>query len=175
MKYFIYCFKHYADFSGRARRKEFWFFALFNAIIAIVLSMGFIGQMVSFAVQNPDMDDPMELIVKLFPSPFYILLLIYGLAVFVPTLAVTVRRLHDIGRSGTWLIIYYGISFILSIFSSIWDVTTFIGIVIFLASIALFVIYIVWMATDSKTGANEWGSNPKEDIPAQDKTDNDNL
>lgn len=175
MKYFIYCFKHYADFSGRARRKEFWFFALFNAIIALVLCIGFMSQLISLAIQDPDMDDPMALVLKLFTSPFYILLLIYGLAVLVPTLAVTVRRLHDIGRSGTWLIIYYIISFILGFLGAIWDVTTPLGILISLATLALGVIYIVWMATDSKPGVNEWGNTPKEVIPAQDETDNDNL
>lgn len=175
MKYFIYCFKHYADFSGRARRKEFWFFTLFNFIIFLALSIGYVVQIAALAIQDPDMDDPMVLILKMFTSPFFIILLIYSLAVFIPTLAVSVRRLHDIGRSGTWLIIYYGISFTLGFFTSIWDVTTLIGIIAFLASIALFVVYIVWMATDSKPGDNEWGNNPKEAIPAQDETDNDNL
>lgn len=175
MKYFIYCFKHYADFSGRARRKEFWFFTLFNTIIALVLCIGFMSQIISLAIQDPEMEDPMAMVVKLFTSPFYILLMIYGLAVLVPTLAVTVRRLHDIGRSGTWLLIYYIINFILGFFSAIWGTTSLTGILVFLASIALFVIYIVWMATDSKPGANEWGNNPKETIPDQDQLTNDNL
>jgi uncharacterized membrane protein YhaH (DUF805 family) len=67
-------------------------------------------------------------------GPIY---LIYALAAFVPSLSVTVRRLHDIGRSG-W---YYGLIAI-----------PLIGAILIL----------VWMFTDSKPGANKWGPNPKE-------------
>ena len=69
---------HYADFKGRARRQEFWMFFLFNAIVGVLFSC--LGMILS---------------AKWIGS-------IYELAVFVPTIAVTARRLHDIGKSG-WM------------------------------------------------------------------------
>lgn len=73
--------KKYAQFTGRARRMEFWMFALVNVLISIGLSI--IGWLVGF----PYLDG------------------IYGLAVLVPGIAVTVRRLHDTNRSGWWALI----------------------------------------------------------------------
>lgn len=70
------CFSKYATFSGRATRSEYWYFAAFNAIVGAVL--GVIG----------------------FASDMTFLSNIYSVAVFLPGLAVAVRRLHDIGKSG---------------------------------------------------------------------------
>jgi len=79
--------KQYADFSGRARKKEFWMFTLFNLIFLIVAAI---------------LDNVLEITFSIMgQSAFYgRLYLIYALAVFVPELAVCVRRLHDIGKSG---------------------------------------------------------------------------
>lgn len=76
------CFNKYAHFRGRARRPEFWYFALFNFIAQLVL--GLIDSVV-FGLGDV--------------SPLSNL---YGLAVLVPSLAVGARRLHDTGRSGWW-------------------------------------------------------------------------
>ena len=76
------CFNKYASFRGRARRPEFWYFALFNFIAQLVL--GLVDSMV-FGLGDV--------------SPLSNL---YGLAVLVPSLAVGARRLHDTGRSGWW-------------------------------------------------------------------------
>jgi uncharacterized membrane protein YhaH (DUF805 family) len=73
--------KKYADFSGRARRSEFWWYYLFGVIVAIVA----------------------ELIDRAIGAP--ILSIIAGLALIVPNLAVGVRRLHDTSRTGWWLLI----------------------------------------------------------------------
>lgn len=81
-----YCFNHYAKFRGRARRPEFWYFALFNFLVG--LGLGIVdGILFGFA------DD-----VSLFNS-------LYSLAVFIPSIAVGARRLHDTGRSGWWQLI----------------------------------------------------------------------
>ena len=72
-------FKNYANFKGRARRSEYWFFVLFNMIASGLLTG------ISTASEN---------------SVFLILSGIYSLAVIIPTLAVIWRRLHDIGKSG---------------------------------------------------------------------------
>ncbi|MFX0046512.1 MAG: DUF805 domain-containing protein [Candidatus Hermodarchaeota archaeon] len=86
MRWYITVLKKYAVFSGRARRKEFWMFVLFNLIFTIVL--GIIGRLLGLG-----------------PDNYSVLSTIYGLAVLVPSIAVGVRRLHDTNRSGWWLFI----------------------------------------------------------------------
>ena len=94
MKWYISAFKKYADFNGRARRKEYWYFVLFNLFfvtIAIVLDniFGIAAREVGF-------------------GPIYGL---YSLIALIPGLAVVVRRLHDTGKSG-WMILISFIPFI---------------------------------------------------------------
>jgi uncharacterized membrane protein YhaH (DUF805 family) len=74
--------KNYVGFQGRARRKEYWMFVLFSVIVSILLS-----------------------IVDAIASLNSVLSGLYSLAVLLPSLAVGVRRLHDTGRSGWWLLI----------------------------------------------------------------------
>ena len=83
MNWYMAVLKKYADFSGRARRKEFWMFVLFNFIIAVVL--GVVDSMIGIPVLG----------------------LIYTLGVLIPSIAVGARRLHDIGRTGWWQLIAF--------------------------------------------------------------------
>ena len=82
--------KKYAVFSGRARRKEYWMFFLFNLIVAFVIGfiLGFIGGAIGVGTA---LSDPAALI--------------YGLAVLIPGIAVAIRRMHDTGRSGWWILL----------------------------------------------------------------------
>ena len=103
-------FKKYAQFSGRSRRKEYWLFVLLCVIVGVVvMALGEYGTIVS---------------------------LLWNLAIFIPQLALAVRRLHDTGRSG-W--------------NLLWGLLPFIGGIILL----------VFMLQDSKPGPNQYGSNPK--------------
>ncbi|WP_454256564.1 DUF805 domain-containing protein [Pseudomonas sp. Marseille-Q8238] len=88
MNWYLNVLKQYAVFSGRARRKEYWMFVLFNLIVSVVLSFvdGVVG---TFSVE----------------AGIGLLSGIYALAVLIPSLAVAVRRLHDTNRSGWWLLI----------------------------------------------------------------------
>ena len=90
MNSYVQVLKKYAVFSGRARRKEYWMFFLFNIIIAFVIGfvMGFIGAMLGVGTTLSN-----------FASA------IYSLAVLIPGIAVAVRRMHDIGRSGWWILL----------------------------------------------------------------------
>ena len=88
-------FSKYATFSGRASRSEYWYFVLFNIIASIALFL--LGIAIGAAVGGSD-GAMGGLIVG------YILYVIYGLGVLIPSLAVTVRRLHDTNNSG-WLIL----------------------------------------------------------------------
>ena len=81
------CFANYATFRGRARRSEYWFFALFmilSSLVAAVLD----GMIASSTAGH----------LTVFSA-------ILGMVLFLPSLAVTARRLHDIGRSGWWMLI----------------------------------------------------------------------
>ncbi|MBJ6136695.1 MULTISPECIES: DUF805 domain-containing protein [Marinobacter] len=120
MNWYLEVLKKYAVFSGRARRKEYWFFILFNIIISLVLGVidGFTGSYNEAAGLG-------------------LLGGIYSLAVLIPGLAVTVRRLHDTGRSGWWF----------------WIV---------LVPVIGALVLLVFMVLDSKPGQNQYGANPKE-------------
>jgi len=96
--------KKYADFSGRASRSEFWWFSLFTTIILAVILV--IGRAVEFV---PSLAGVVPLI-------FGFLILVVAIGLIVPGLAVSVRRLHDTGKSG-WLILI-GIIPIVSIVGS---------------------------------------------------------
>lgn len=81
MEWYLSVLKNYVGFSGRARRKEYWMFMLFNILVSIVLNV------VGAVIMAP------------------VLGFIYSLAVLLPSIAVSVRRLHDTGRSGWWLLL----------------------------------------------------------------------
>ena len=90
MNWFLLALKKYAQFSGRSRRKEYWFFALFYIIIALVV--GFIDGAAGTMMAE---------------GRIGILGMILTLAFFLPSLAVGIRRLHDTGRSGWWTLIAF--------------------------------------------------------------------
>ncbi|MEO6137596.1 MAG: DUF805 domain-containing protein [Luteimonas sp.] len=79
--------KQYADFEGRARRKEYWMYTLFNLLAFFVAAI---------------LDSLLGLTRNGFFGPVYGL---YALATFIPGLAVGVRRMHDTDRSGWWLLL----------------------------------------------------------------------
>ena len=119
MNWYLEVLKKYAVFSGRARRKEYWYFILFNILINIVLSVvdGLTGNF-----------DP--------ATNIGLLSGIYTLAILIPSIAVSVRRLHDTGRSGWWLLIS------------------------FVPLIGFFVL-LFFMLQNSKAEQNKYGNNPK--------------
>lgn len=89
MRWYLEVMRKYAVFSGRARRREYWMFFLFNILIAFFLGFatGFMAAMLGSGGEAVGAVNT-----------------IYSLAVLVPGIAVGVRRLHDIGRSGWWLL-----------------------------------------------------------------------
>ena len=145
------CFRKYATFTGRARRSEFWFFYLFNYIISIALSLvgtivtvGIIfakvlpvamaGAVTDEFIMETGMTAPATMLV------IYAIVSLYSLAAFLPGLAVTWRRLHDIGKSGA----HY-----------------FLGLIPLVGPIIL----LVWLCRDSQPGDNRFGPNPKAPQP----------
>jgi uncharacterized membrane protein YhaH (DUF805 family) len=88
MNWYLEVLRKYAVFEGRARRKEYWFFILFNILIS--MAVGIIDRLTGNV--NPD-------------TGLGILSGIYALGVMIPGMAASVRRLHDTGRSGWWLVV----------------------------------------------------------------------
>lgn len=117
MNWYIEAFKKYAVFDGRARRKEYWMFILFNCIIVSVLAVA-VGEIYEST------------------GSLFALSVLYSFAVLIPSLAVSVRRLHDTGRSGWWLLIYF---------------VPFMG----------FIVLLIFAVLDSQAGENQYGPNPK--------------
>ena len=114
MNFYLDAWKKYATFGGRSRRKEFWFFVLVNMVISLVLG-AITGSLESVGT---------------------IILYGFSLAIFVPGIAVSVRRLHDIGKSGWWLCVNF-----VPVIGSLW--------------------FIMLVAKDSQEGDNQWGAYPK--------------
>ncbi len=92
MQWYLKVLRQYADFSGRARRTEFWMFVLFNAIALIIL--GILDNLLGFSTTTMGTGS--------IAVSGGILTAIYQLAVLIPSLAVGARRLHDTGKSGWW-------------------------------------------------------------------------
>lgn len=113
MEWYLKVLTNYVGFQGRARRKEYWMFVLFNIIISIVLG-----------------------IIEAVIGTNQVLSFIYSLAILLPSLAVSFRRLHDTGKSGWWLLI---------------------GLIPLIGSIIL----LVFFCTDSDANDNQYGPNPK--------------
>ncbi len=119
--------ENYANFEGRARRSEYWFFALMNVIIyftVVFLSMFLTGSLGAISDSLAG--------IGMLPM---LLIILFGVAMIIPTLEVQVRRLHDSGKSG-WFILL-----------------GFVPVV----SIVLLVFFFL----DSDVGPNEYGPNPK--------------
>ncbi len=117
MNWYLKVLKQYADFGGRARRQEFWMFVLFNIIVSFIL--GLVDGILGFDSYG-----------------LGLLSGLYLLAILVPGLAVSVRRLHDIGKSG-WMIL--------------------VGLIPLIGIIWLLILYV----QEGNSGENKYGQDPK--------------
>jgi uncharacterized membrane protein YhaH (DUF805 family) len=131
MSWYIEVLKKYVVFSGRASRSEYWYFALFSTIISIILTMIDVSMGSGAAETAMSGDAEMAMSVNM-----GWLSGIYSLAVLLPSLGVSIRRLHDTDHSGWWLLIAF---------------IPLIGAIVLL----------VFMVKDSTAGNNEYGPNPK--------------
>jgi uncharacterized membrane protein YhaH (DUF805 family) len=113
MEWYFSVLKQYVVFEGRARRKEYWMFSLFNFVI--VIAIGIIESVIGTGG---------------------VIYSLYLLLILIPSIAVTIRRLHDTGRSGWWLLVAF---------------IPLVGSIILL----------VFLVLDSETGNNHYGANPK--------------
>lgn len=114
-KDYVAVLNKYTVVTGRAGRKEYWMFALVNFIIIVAANL--LGAILHTGL-------------------FGLLVFVYDVAVLIPSICVSIRRLHDTGKSGWWLLI---------------------SLIPFLGGIIL----LVFMVLDSQPGANQYGPNPK--------------
>ncbi|AYA37641.1 DUF805 domain-containing protein [Hymenobacter oligotrophus] len=119
MQYFLHALKNYATFSGRARRKEYWLFTLFNLIFAV--SAIVLDNLLGTALDG---------------IGYGVVYGLYSLGMIIPGLAVAVRRLHDVNKSGWFM---------------------FIALVPLIGGIWLLVL----MCTEGTRGDNPYGADPK--------------
>ncbi|QKE72042.1 DUF805 domain-containing protein [Arthrobacter citreus] len=152
MSWYIKVLKNSFNFSGRARRKEYWRFTLTNTLINFLITGVLVSTKASFVVN--------------------IMAIIYNVLMFIPSLSVSIRRLHDIGKNGWWLLI--------SVLPFLWVLPLFllpiaqvfeinlqyqlvglVGIFVFLLTIICFIVMITFFCIDSQKGENQYGANPK--------------
>lgn len=114
MNFYVDAWKKFATFSGRSRRKEFWMFLLINVAINYALS----------------------LIAGKLGSAGQIITSVFSLAILVPSIAVGIRRMHDIGKSGKWVLIN-----LIPLIGTIW--------------------FLILGAKDGEVNSNQWGASPK--------------
>lgn len=117
MKWFLKVLQQYSDFDGRARRKEFWIFMLFNWMFGAVAST-------------------LDIVLGFSWGYFFLLNGLYSIVLLIPSLAVAVRRLHDIGKSGWMLLIL-----LIPVIGGIW--------------------MLVLLLREGNSFENEYGPNPK--------------
>lgn len=160
MKWFLKCIRNYVNFSGRARRTEFWYFILFSCLLMIVA---------------------MALDVVCFNTPYGVFYLLVALFLFLPQLAVSARRLHDTGRTSKWLLWNYLALLVwavaalvlsgLSAFAGGRDASAWFLIVLCGGCVLFFIweiVFLVWFCLPGTPGENRYGPDPKQ--PDQEKS-----
>lgn len=119
MNWYMEALRKYATFTGRARRKEYWFFQLFVLLVVMVLSLA--DRMLGVLDEE---------------SGIGLLSGLFSLAMFIPSLAVSIRRLHDTDRTGWWALLYF-------------------------VPLLGFLVLLVFFLQDGTRGTNRYGEDPK--------------
>lgn len=150
-------FRNYITFSGRATRAEYWWFFLFGQLIGLASIVPIVGWLVS---------------------------IIGFLVLIIPQISISVRRLHDIGKSGWWVLVWYGTLILGWVFFLIEFFKELIGLeesgktdteieailqnwwiwfgILGLASIAIMIWWILWFVKKGEKGPNKYGPDPRE-------------
>lgn len=157
-------FRRYADFRGRSRRKEYWLFILFVTlfyfvVVTAAMTLGLFG---SQAGVQPN---PVAFISSM--GVMAIVLVLFWLLTLIPSIAVSVRRLHDTGRSGWWLLAYvvpYVLSTVLSIAAATSNSSglAVAGMILSLAGFVAAIVLLVFMVLPGTRGMNRYGADPKD-------------
>lgn len=174
------CFGKYATFTGRSRRSEYWWFSLFTTIVMLVC---FVPFFVTVGFKSDDAFSSEWTLGTCISAVLILIGALFALVVIIPSLAVTVRRLHDTGRSGWWILWSFIASFVVTIItiilfgvekgadmgevlaiSSAFKVGIGAGLVMLLATLAEWGVGItifIFSLLDSHKGENKYGASPK--------------
>ena len=155
--YFIKCMKNYANFNGRARRREYWSFVLIMALIFVPISIyaGIQGFNLAYNAQLAG-----EEFCDSYFRDFMIIIFIVGLPFIVPSLAVCFRRLHDIGKSGWHYIVVQILAIINLIITYFFKEGLIVNIFDYIVMIGAVYIFVLTLR-DSTPEENEYGPSPK--------------
>jgi uncharacterized membrane protein YhaH (DUF805 family) len=149
MKYYLDVLKKYAVFTGRASRQEFWMFVLFNVIIGIVLSIvdNLAGSTYTYYISSTGV-----------PLKVGYIQNIYSLIVLLPNLGVSVRRLHDVNKSGLLILLVFVpvVLFMWTFFTGAYMLMLLFALVMLGFGIWLLVLY----CTEGTRGPNKYGEDP---------------
>lgn len=142
----------FATFSGRARRREYWLFVLFTAIINSAINF------MTLAVKD---STPLTVVIS-------IISIVWGLYTLISSIAITVRRLHDTNRSGWWYLLAIVFIFAMVIFAAL-QLNSSSNILLILTFLCLagFLAFIVFLFLPGTKGENDYGPDPKAvaDVP----------
>jgi len=139
------CFSKYATFNGRAPRSEYWYFVLFGVIAGVV------GNLINIAAGVPIASALIELVLLL------------------PGIAVLVRRLHDVDRTGWWALfpipVLIGIVMLLGLLHAVGAerfpaVVLLVGMVVWIVTVVVSIVLLVWACTRGTRGPNRFGPDP---------------
>lgn len=145
--------KNYANFSDRARRSEFWYYTLFQVLVSILLTF----------IPSP--------VIAVFGQPVPLLSSLFGLLTLLPNLAVGVRRLHDIDKSGWHILTPFILPFLLGFIAS--NLTPPMMLGLWAGYIIVCIRLFVWLCRDSSEEENEYGPSPKyPQVPVSEPTSN---
>jgi len=139
------CLRKYVDFTGRARRSEYWWFVLFSILIGVVAGMVDRILVPGMAARGTGLFG-----------------MLASLALLLPSLSVSVRRLHDVDRTGWWVLGFYA-ALIVLVFVGLGAAFTghpLAALVAMLGLCGLCVWLIVWFATRGTAGPNRFGPDP---------------
>jgi uncharacterized membrane protein YhaH (DUF805 family) len=142
MKWAILPLRKYADFTGRARRREYWSFVLLTAIVFAILY--FVERRLDPATRGMAL-----------PT------LLFQLAILLPILAVGARRLHDTDRSGWWLLVFYGPGLVSALLPWLGIAGRAPTLAVAVVSLIGLAILIVFFLLEGTRGPNRFGPDPK--------------
>ncbi len=131
MDWMLMPLRRYAEFDGRSRRREYWMFYLFTLLLG--MAFGLIVGIIALATYSLGMSETAMMTIIL---PFYFIGGLLSLALIIPSLAVSIRRMHDQDKSGWWILI---------------------ALVPFVGGIVL----LVFLCLDGTPGPNRFGPDPK--------------
>ena len=166
MEWMILPLRKYFQFSGRSRRKEYWMWTLFVFVMGFVL--GFVDTMLGLGGDvAPVANEPPATAIYNALISGGILSNIFTVLTIIPGIAVSVRRLHDVDRSGWWLLSWaFPVLIVLALLFSGYGQSAAMLVISGIALLAFAILGLmifVWDCTDGTHGPNRFGEDPKDD------------